>query len=234
LLHRKLGATAIHNAQAPEVIAEHLEQAGRYHEAAPYRLQAAEKLSRVFDHAEALEQYEKMLAYLPQDSSEMHLEVLCLLGSTHLQMSAFDQAKTCFDQAQKLLRFQHPPRLRATIWIGLCRVAHGQADVQRMLECGQQALFFAWSSQDVLTNGLALRWLGFAEHQAGLWKTAKQHLTEAHMQFQSLGDKRNAAETLQIWALTLQSMGDSQGSQKLLEQSSGMYKLLDETHTNPL
>lgn len=109
----------------------------------------------------------------------MHLEVRCLLGGTHLQMAAFDQAKNCFDQARKLLRFQHPPRLRATIWIGLCRVAHGQSDVQRMLKCGEQALFFAWSSRDVLTNGLALRWLGFAEHQA-----------EAHMQFQSPGDKK--------------------------------------------
>jgi DNA-binding SARP family transcriptional activator len=119
LLHRKLGATAIHNAQAPEIIAEHLEQAGRFHEAVPYRLQAAEKLSRVFDHAEALEQYEKMLAYLPEDSSETYLELLCSLAEVCWKLNDIERAKQCFLEAQHLLGSQHPARLKARIWIGL-------------------------------------------------------------------------------------------------------------------
>jgi DNA-binding SARP family transcriptional activator len=119
LLHRKLGATAIHNAQAPEVIAEHLEQAGRYHEAAPYRLQAAEKLSRVFDHAEALEQYEKMLTYLPKDSSETYLELLCSVAEVCWKLNDVERAKQCFLEAQGLLGLEHTARLKARISIGL-------------------------------------------------------------------------------------------------------------------
>jgi tetratricopeptide (TPR) repeat protein len=163
LLHRKLGATAIHNAQAPEVIAEHLEQAGRFHEAAPYRLQAAEKLSRVFDHAEALEQYEKMLAYLPEDASEMHLELLCSVAEVCWKLNDVERAEQCFLEAQRLLGSEHTARLKARIWIGVCQVANQKSDLKRTQESGRQALRYAQESQDETILAAASRWLEPAE-----------------------------------------------------------------------
>jgi DNA-binding SARP family transcriptional activator len=163
LLHRKLGATAIHNAQAPEVIAEHLEQAGRFHEAAPYRLQAAEKLSRVFDHAEALEQYEKMLTYLPQDSSETYLELLCGVAEVCWKLNEIERAEHCFLEAQRLMGSVHAARLKARIWIGICQVANQKSDLERTQESGRQALHYAQESQDETILAAASRWLEPAE-----------------------------------------------------------------------
>jgi predicted ATPase len=163
LLHRKLGATAIHNAQAPEVIAEHLEQAGRFHEAAPYRLQAAERLSRVFDHAEALEQYEKMLAYLPEDSSETYLELLCGMAEVCWKLNEIERAEQRFLEAQRLLGSVHTARLKARIWIGVCQVAHQKSDLERTQESGWQALRYAQESQDETILAAASRWLESVE-----------------------------------------------------------------------
>jgi DNA-binding SARP family transcriptional activator len=241
LLHRKLGATAIRNSLSPDVIADHLEQAQQFTAATPYRLRIADNLRRTYDFNEALICYEKILNYsgqsrqsVPIDESqlEVQLEVLCCMGDVYCQTDRYANGKTYFDRARSLLQDRHSPDLKATVWVGVCRVARGQSDFVTMLEAGRQAVAFARKTDrrasdrtgDRTVMAVALRWLGLAEHYAGLWTDADAHLSEAHAIFVRLGDRAGTAEALRIWAIALDGLRDLERAKDLFRQSAKLHR----------
>jgi predicted ATPase len=182
-IHRKLAQNAIQKNALPERISEHLEGAGDYNQAIPYRYLAAERLEKLNLSQAALTQLEFALKLALKtnnpDQREWLVKIHLKIGNVRHDLAEYQIAKLEFEHALELAKELDHPAFQSEAYSGLARVAGGLSSYASVLEICHESLGLARQSNNSNIIARALYWLGNTEFQLGNTQNATAHLQES-------------------------------------------------------